>query len=269
MPVYAIGDIQGCYASLRRLLDKLQFDDDKDELWITGDIVNRGPASVDVIRFIKDLRNTQVVLGNHDLHLLAVAEGFRPPKYTDSFDDVLAADDREELLSWLRHRAIAHFDNERKTLLVHAGLHPQWTLTEALDHAREIELLIRDNETYPALLARMYGDEPAVLSEEIMGHDKSRFIINAFTRIRFCYRSGDMDFEHVGPPGTQPDLLFPWFDLRQAENFQVLFGHWSSLGAQVHGRFISLDSGCVHGGFLTAIDVDKIPPHFIQVPCIG
>ena len=155
MAVYAIGDIQGCYASLCRLLDKLSFDANNDELWITGDLVNRGPASVDVIRFVKSLPRTQIVLGNHDLHLLAVAEGFRSPKHTDSFDDVLNADDREDLLSWLRNRAIAHFDSDRKTLLVHAGLHPSWSLTEALDHAREVELLIRDEETYPVLLARI------------------------------------------------------------------------------------------------------------------
>ena len=269
MAVYAIGDIQGCYASLRRLLDKLHFDADNDELWLTGDLVNRGPASVEVIRFVKSLPHTQVVLGNHDLHLLAVAEGFRPPKYTDSFDDVLNADDREELLSWLRNRAIAHFDSDRKTLLVHAGLHPHWSLTEALGHAREVELLIRNDKTYHALLARMYGDEPASLSDKVVGDDKSRFIINAFTRIRFCYRSGDMDFEQVGPPGTQPGLLFPWFTLRQAQGFRVLFGHWSSLGAQDHGLFVSLDSGCVHGGYLSAIDVEQRPPHFVQVPCIG
>ena len=187
MAVYAIGDIQGCYASLCRLLDKLSFDANNDELWLTGDLVNRGPASVDVIRFVKSLPRTQIVLGNHDLHLLAVAEGFRSPKHTDSFGDVLNADDREDLLSWL---------------LVHAGLHPSWSLTEALDHAREVELLIRDEETYPVLLARMYGDEPASLSDGIDGDDKSRFVINAFTRIRFCYRSGDMDFTQVGPPGT-------------------------------------------------------------------
>ncbi|MDJ0956473.1 MAG: symmetrical bis(5'-nucleosyl)-tetraphosphatase [Arenicellales bacterium] len=269
MSVYAIGDVQGCYASLRRLLDKLSFDAGSDELWLTGDLVNRGPASADVVRFVKDLPHTRIVLGNHDLHLLAVAEGFRAPKHTDSFSDILAADDREELLSWLRNRPIAHFDSERKTLLVHAGLHPRWSLTEALDHAREIELLIRNDETYPALLARMYGDEPASLSDKTVGDDKSRFIINAFTRIRYCYRSGDMDFAQVGPLGTQPDLLFPWFSLRQTEDLRILFGHWSSLGARVHGRFVSLDSGCVHGGYLSAIDVDNKPAHFVQVPCIG
>ena len=269
MAVYAIGDIQGCHASLCRLLDKLEFDANNDELWLTGDLVNRGPASVEVLRFVKSLPHTQIVLGNHDLHLLAVAEGFRPPKHTDSFDDVLNADDREDLLSWLRKRPIAHFDNDRKTLLVHAGLHPGWSLTEALDHARGVELLIRNDETYPALLARMYGDEPTSLSDGIETDDKSRFIINAFTRIRYCYRSGGMDFTQVGPPGTQPNLLFPWFKLRQAEDLRVLFGHWSSLGAQVHDRFVSLDSGCVHGGYLSAIDVDRRPVHFVQFPCIG
>lgn len=269
MAVYAIGDVQGCFASLCRLLDKLHFDESADELWLTGDLVNRGPASADVIRFVKNLPQSQVVLGNHDLHLLAVAEGFRPPKPTDSFCDVLTSDDREELLSWLRHRPLAHFDQERKTLLVHAGLHPHWSLAEGLSYAREVELLIRNDETYRSLLARMYGDEPASLSDNTTERDKSRLIINVFTRMRYCYESGAMDFEQVGSPGTQPDALYPWFSLRQYGDFRVIFGHWSMLGAQVHDHAVSLDSGCVHGGRLSAIDVDRTPTHFVQVPCIG
>lgn len=267
MATYAIGDVQGCYTSLHRLLDKLSFDPVNDELWLTGDLVNRGPNSAEVLRFIKSLPHSKVVLGNHDLHLLAVAEGFRLGKPTDTFQDVLSADDRESLLYWLRAQPLAHFDKNRNTLLVHAGIHPNWVLSQTLEYADEVEKLLRDDEAFPKLLARMYGDQPASLSGELDHLDRARTIINALTRIRYCSASGDMDFSQVGPPGTQPQGLYPWYQISQFDHFRVVFGHWSTLGAQTIGGVLSLDSGCVHGGSLSAIDLDKTTAQFVQVNC--
>lgn len=267
MAAYAIGDVQGCYSSLRKLLDKLNFDSNDDELWFTGDLVNRGPDSAEVIRFLTGLPHCKTVLGNHDLHLLAVSKDQRQCKPTDTFQDVLSASDRECLLGWLRCRPLVHFDEDRRILLVHAGLHPSWNLPQVLDYAQEVENLLRDDETLPKLLKMMYGNEPTSLSDEMKRFDRARTIINAFTRIRYCDASGDMDFSQVGPPGTQPDSLYPWYQISRLDRFRVVFGHWSMLGARVENNVISLDSGCAHGGCLSAINVDKMPAQFVQVDC--
>ena len=267
MAAYAIGDVQGCYNSLCRLLDKLKFDDGEDELWFAGDLVNRGPDSARVIRLARELGRVRVVLGNHDLHLLAVSEGFRKTKLTDTFSDILSADDREALLSWLRSQPLLHFDKERRTVLVHAGLHPGWSLNQARSFAGDISALLVDNSTYPVLLERMYGNEPAVWSENMDKFDEARWAINAFTRMRFCAKSGKMDFKQVGAPGTQPEELYPWFKLRQATDYRVIFGHWSLLGAGAFDGVVALDSGCVYGGRLSAINIDELPPRLIQVSC--
>jgi len=267
MAVYAIGDVQGCYNSLCRLLDKLKFDDGIDELWFAGDLVNRGPDSARVMRLVKGLDRGHVVLGNHDLHLLAVAAGCRKTKHSDTFNDVLEAADREELLAWLRCQPLLHYDRDRRTVLVHAGLHPSWNLEQALSHADDITALLVDNATRPTLLGRMYGNAPTSWSEGMDKYDKARWTINAFTRIRFCATSGSMDFTEVGAPGTQPEGLYPWFQLRHSSDYRVVFGHWSLLGAGTFDGAVSLDAGCVHGGRLSAIDLDKRPPDFIQVPC--
>lgn len=267
MATYAIGDVQGCLTSLIQLLNKLNFEPGGDALWFTGDLVNRGPSSAEVIRFVKNLPNCQVVLGNHDLHLLAVSEGRRPCKRTDTFQDVLQASDREPLLSWLRDQPLAHFDESRRMLMVHAGFHPSWCLEQALAHADEIRKLLLDDETYHRLLAAMYGNSPTSWSREMRDFDRARTIINAFTRIRFCYASGQMDFSQVGPPGTQPPGLMPWYQVAKIDTYRVVFGHWSMLGAQMGENYICLDSGCVHGGRLSAIDLDQVPPKFVQVVC--
>lgn len=269
MATYAIGDVQGCYDSLRKLLDKLHFDPVSDVLWLTGDLVNRGPASAEVIRFLKNMPRTQVVLGNHDLHLLAVAQGHRPRKNLDTFDDVLRADDREPLLDWLRYRPLAHFDEDRGILMVHAGFHPRWSLPQALDYAHDVQILLQDDRTYAQLLACMYGDQPAAPSGEMPTFERARTIINAFTRIRYCDDAGHMDFTQVGPPGTQPIELRPWYEIAHIEHFRVVFGHWSMLGARALPNIISLDSGCVHGGQLSAVDLDQIPHGFVQIRCTG
>jgi bis(5'-nucleosyl)-tetraphosphatase (symmetrical) len=267
MAAYAIGDVQGCYNSLCRLLDKLKFDDSADELWLAGDLVNRGPDSARVIRLARELGRVRAVLGNHDLHLLAVSEGFRKTKRTDTFSDILSADDREALLSWLRNQPLLHFDKERRTVLVHAGLLPGWSLNQARSFAGDISALLVDNSTYPVLLERMYGNEPAVWSENMDKFDEARWAINAFTRMRFCAKSGKMDFKQVGAPGTQPEKLYPWFKLRQATDYRVIFGHWSLHGAGAFDGVVALDSGCVYGGRLSAINIDELPPRLIQVSC--
>lgn len=267
MSIYAVGDIQGCYSALCRLLDKLSFDESHDELWLAGDLVNRGPESANTIRLAKTLPGTRVVLGNHDLHLLAVSEGFRQTKQSDTFDDVLGAPDGEELLSWMRHQPLIYLDRERQCVMVHAGLHPGWSVDRAETLSRQVGDLMRGDATFPVLLQRMYGDTPSAWSEDMDEYDKGRWIINAFTRMRFCTAAGDMDFTQVGPPGSQPAGLYPWFELVNAAAYRIIFGHWSLLGAGVHGSAISLDSGCAHGGRLTAIDIEQQPVRFIQVPC--
>ena len=267
MATYAIGDVQGCCQALQRLLDKLKFDPVCDELWLTGDLVNRGPASAEVIRLIKNMPKTKAVLGNHDLHLLAVAHGGQPCKPTDTFDDALNAEDRESLLHWLRHRPLAHFDESRGILLVHAGIHPSWDLQQTLGYAQEVQELLRDSQTYPSLLAHMYGDPPAPLSAEMASFDRARTIINTFTRMRYCDASGHMDFSQVGPPGTQSAGLRPWYEMAQIDPVRVVFGHWSTLGARWLNNVISLDSGCVHGRCLSAVDLDQSPPRFVAIDC--
>ncbi len=267
MSAYVVGDVQGCYNSLCRLLDKLKFDDATDELWFAGDLVNRGPGSARVVRLASNLNRVRMVLGNHDLHLLAVSEGFRKTKHTDTFSDVLGASDRDALLCWLREQPLMHYDKERRTVLVHAGLHPGWDIEQALSFAGDIAALLVDDDTFPVLLARMYGNEPAIWSVNMDKFDRARWTINAFTRMRFCETSGKMDFSEVGAPGTQPAHLHPWYQLRQSSDYRVIFGHWSLLGAGAFGDVVSLDSGCVHGGRLTAINLDEQPPHFIQVNC--
>lgn len=267
MSVYAVGDVQGCYGALCRLLDRLSYDESSDELWLAGDLVNRGPDSANTIRLVKTLPGTRMVLGNHDLHLLAVSRGFRQPKRTDTFNDILDAPDCEELLSWIRQQPLLFLDSERRCLLVHAGLNPVWSVDRAVLLARQVEELLRNDETFPVLLQRMYGDTPSAWTDEMDEYDRGRWIINAFTRMRFCTTTGEMDFSQVGPPGSQTAGLYPWFQLLGDTEHRIIFGHWSLLGAGVHGSAVSLDSGCAHGGRLTAINIDEQPVRFVQVPC--
>lgn len=267
MSVYAVGDVQGCYSALCRLLDKLQFDDSSDELWLAGDLVNRGPESAETIRLVKSIPGVQAVLGNHDLHLLAVARGIRPVKQTDTFDSILKASDCDELLAWIRGLPLLFIDHSRRWLMVHAGIHPGWSVEQAASFSHQVEQLLRNDETCPELLQRMYGNTPSRWSEDLDQFDQGRWIINAFTRMRFCSATGEMDFSQVGAPGTQPDGLYPWFELYNSGQYRIVFGHWSLLGAGVHGRAISLDSGCAHGGLLTAIDIEDQESRFVQVSC--
>jgi bis(5'-nucleosyl)-tetraphosphatase (symmetrical) len=268
MAVYAIGDVQGCFDPLRALLDKLNYDSSTDRLWFAGDLVNRGPRSLDVLRFVKSLPNTTVVLGNHDLHLLAVAAGQAPRKKRDTFDDVLAAPDRDALLGWLRTCPLLHHDVALGCLLVHAGVLPQWGLTTALALAAEAGEFIRRSESNE-LFTHMYGDMPDHWQDELGGWARLRVIINAFTRLRYCDAHGRMDLRPKGRPGKQPSHLLPWFQTpgRMLRDTRIVFGHWSTLGVWDADGVIALDSGCLWGGKLTAVRLDSAKHPFTEVPC--
>ncbi len=270
MAVYAIGDVQGCYQELCTLLKRLRFDRTRDTLWFTGDLVNRGPRSADVVRFVSALGNSAVsVLGNHDLHALALAAGVRRLTKTDTCSDLLEAADREALLDWLRARPLLHHDAGLGLTLIHAGLLPQWGLGAACAHAAEVETLLR-GPGYPELLRHMYDDSPDGWHETLRGWDRARVIINAFTRLRYCDRHGHMDLRPVGAPGSQPPSLLPWFQVprRRSRDLTIVFGHWSTLGAWQGDGVIALDTGCLWGGALSAARLDAPGRPFVQVPCV-
>lgn len=269
MATYAIGDLQGCFDDLQRLLEQIHFDDRRDFLWFTGDLVNRGPGSLQCLRFVHHLGEQAItVLGNHDLSLLATAAGFRKPRAGDTLDDILAAPDREELLHWLRHRPLLHTDTLLNYTLVHAGLPPQWRLDDAAARAREVEAVLQ-SDRYHELLSHMYGDQPDCWSETLNGFERWRFIINAFTRLRFCTASGQLDLKTKGGPGSQPGGLYPWFNApeRRSREARIVFGHWSTLGLAREENAYSLDTGCVWGGRLTAMRLDTPEPEYFSVEC--
>jgi bis(5'-nucleosyl)-tetraphosphatase (symmetrical) len=252
MATYAVGDIQGCYSQLRRLLDRCRFDPPRDRLWLVGDLVNRGPHSLAVLRFVKSLKDRAVtVLGNHDLHLLVVAAGYAKQHSGDTLGAILRAPDRDELLDWLRHRPMMHA--ARGYALVHAGLLPQWTVAKALKLAREVETALRGPECNE-LLKCMYGNRPAHWNDALKGYDRLRVITNALTRLRVCTRDGRMEFAHKGKPVDLPKGYMPWFDVphRRNRSTRIIWGHWAALGLNTDGNAIAIDSGCVWGGPLTA-----------------
>ncbi|MFQ5469658.1 MAG: symmetrical bis(5'-nucleosyl)-tetraphosphatase [Gammaproteobacteria bacterium] len=270
MAVYAIGDIQGCYDDLQRLLDKLNFNPSKDILWFAGDLVNRGPKSIEVLRFVKELGDSAItVLGNHDLHLLAVTHGVVSARPNDTFEEILAAPDRDVLLDWLRRLPLIHHDESLCYTMVHAGLPPQWDLKTARANAAEVEAILRSDD-YLALLERMYGNEPAQWSNDLAGWDRLRFIINCFTRMRFCNDQGQLTLKQKGEPGTQPKGFKPWFEVQNRANsdLNIIFGHWSTLGHKGIEGVYALDSGCVWGGRLTALRID-VERAWISIPCSG
>lgn len=252
MATYAIGDIQGCQGALMRLLDELRFDPASDRLWLVGDLVNRGPDSLQVLRFVRDLGDRAVaVLGNHDLHLLAVAAGVAEAGRSDTLTDILAAPDREELLDWLRRRPLLH--REGRHLMVHAGLLPQWDADTAQGLAAEVEAALRGPD-YVAFLARMYGNAPRAWADDLHGYKRLRVIVNALTRLRVCDVRGEMDFKFKGVLEDIPAGLMPWYAVpgRASTDATVIFGHWSALGLRQHAGAVALDTGCLWGGALTA-----------------
>lgn len=265
MAIYAIGDIQGCYTELVQLLERISFDPAIDKLWLVGDLVNRGPDSLNVLRLIKSLDQAAVtVLGNHDLHLLAVAEGCAKLHRYDSLHDILAAPDRTELLAWLRKQRILY--TQDNFVLVHAGLLPSWSISQAQRLAYEVEAELKGAH-YQDFLAHMYGNHPDHWNEKLNGYDRLRVITNAFTRMRICTPNGRMEFKFKGEMRDIPDGFLPWFDVpeRSSANATVVCGHWSALGLRVTSNFIALDTGCLWGGFLTAIRLDD--RQLFQIPC--
>jgi len=268
MAIYAIGDIQGCYDPFRRLLDELEFDTDKDTLWLTGDLVNRGPKSLKTLRFVRSLGDSAItVLGNHDLHLLALSVGkIRYGQRFETLDSILKASDCDELMDWLRHRPLVHYDKSLKTLLVHAGTHPRWSAKKTLARAKEVESALQGDK-YELMLGKMYGNAPTQWSGDLKGYRRLRFIVNCLTRMRMITKKMRLNFAHSGSPWRARNDLMPWYDVEDPAwaGTRVVFGHWSSLGLVVLPEMISLDTGCVWGRQLTAVRVDKRLPRVIQV----
>lgn len=263
MATYAIGDVQGCFDELERLLAQCAFNRKRDHLWFVGDLVNRGPQSLAVLRFVRSLRDRAVVvLGNHDLHLVTQHEGFERPRKDDTFSDVLAAPDRRELVDWLRTRPMMHAGGGYA--MVHAGLLPQWSIDKALALAREVEAALAAPD-YRRFLRRMYGSKPDRWSDALAGWERLRVVVNAMTRMRFATRDGKMEFRAKG--AVAPSGLHAWFDLRPNENVTLLCGHWSALGLKLTERLAALDSGCVWGGQLSALRLED--RQLYQVPCRG
>lgn len=257
MSTYVVGDLQGCLPDLQQLLDKLNFEPARDQLWLTGDLVNRGPDSLGSLRFIKSLGDSaRTVLGNHDLHLLAIAAGVATPKRKDTLDDILRAPDCGELMDWLAIQPLIIHCPQQQVYMSHAGLYPGWSAVQALGYAREVEAVLADPTQRPAFFQAMYGAEPAAWSDALQGFDRLRFITNACTRMRVVSRAApyqlDMQFkEAVAAIATDQ---CPWFERAQlAANERWLFGHWAALEAHSgQPQFIALDSGCVWGRHLTA-----------------
>jgi len=272
MAVYALGDIQGCYDELRAALDAVRFDPSADQLWFVGDLVNRGPKSLEVLRFVRQLGDAAItVLGNHDLHLLAMGHGNHSRAGKDSLEAVLEAPDRDELLHWLRHRPLMHHDPKLDFTLLHAGLPPQWTIAIASQRAREVERVLR-GEQHLEFFHDMYGNKPWSWSDDLAGMERLRFITNCFTRLRFCLPDGRLQLKEKGPPGTQenPEAL-PWFDLpgRISRSSRIVFGHWSTLGYLTRNNVWAIDTGCLWGGSLTLLRIDLPQPQPIHFDCAG
>jgi bis(5'-nucleosyl)-tetraphosphatase (symmetrical) len=262
MSTYAIGDVQGCYDELQALLDRVGFNPQHDRLWFVGDLVNRGPKSLEVLRFVRGLGDRAVtVLGNHDLHLVTQHEGFERKRKDDTFTDVLGAPDAKELVDWVRARPMLHA--EGGWALVHAGLLPQWSIDKAGSLAREVEAALR-GPGYRDFLANMYGSKPERWEESLSGWDRLRVIVNAMTRMRFCTPEGAMEFHSNGIDA--PAGYVPWYEARQDRD-AVLFGHWSARGLKLGAHLAGLDTGCVWGGPLTALRLED--RWLVQVPSRG
>lgn len=258
MSTYVIGDIQGCFKPLKQLLELVGFQPNQDNLWLTGDLVNRGPDSLAVLRFLRDLPKTPViVLGNHDLHLLAVHSGQAQLRANDTIQDVLEAPDGDELCNWLRHFPLAHYDEAQNYLLVHAGLPPQWTVEQACQYAREVEAALKSDQAKD-FFAQMYGRKPNIWTDQLTGYDRLRFIVNALTRIRFCTAEGELDFSSIGKIGSQDSKFQPWFTIssRASLHCKIIFGHWAALEGYITPNLFGIDGGCVWGNCLTALRLE-------------
>jgi len=265
MATYAIGDLQGCFASLQEMLGEIGFNESRDRLWLVGDLVNRGPQSLEILRFVKSLGERAIgVLGNHDLHLLMVAEGSGRQRREDTLGEILDAPDCEELLTWLRGMPLMHAEGEYA--MVHAGLLPSWSVEQALDLARETEHVLQGSD-WRGLMAQMYGNEPDHWDDALSGYDRLRVIINAMTRLRVCTAEGRMEFSHKGTVENIPPGYMPWFAVpgRRSAKSAVICGHWSALGLRVQTNLLALDSGCLWGRRLSAVRLED--RRIYQVAC--
>lgn len=270
MRTFAIGDVQGCYRELQQLLSKVGYVSGHDRLWFVGDLVNRGPASADVVRFVRDLGDSAVcVLGNHDLHLMAIAYGYAKPRKKDTLNELLAAPDAGDLIDWFHDRPIYFEDASLNAVLVHAGIYPGWSLEQAAVLSTEVtEPLQRRNAE--KVFSAMYGNEPIRWHNDLTGQHRTRFIINAFTRMRLVSQDLALEFTSKGPPDqSSENLLQPWFrhQYHNVSGRRIVFGHWSALGAGIFGNCISLDSGCVWGNALTAVRLDTVQCEFTSTDC--
>src|SRR5690606_30543055 len=261
MAVYAVGDLQGCLEPLKCLLGRVNFDPAQDRLWLVGDLVNRGPQSLETLRYLYAMRDSVVsVLGNHDLHLLAVAHNVERLRKGDTLREILEAPDREPLLNWLRQQKLLHYDAERQVAMVHAGIPPQWTLKKALQRAAEVEEVLRDDNRLPVFLDGMYGNEPARWNSELRGVTRLRVITNYFTRMRFCTADGKLDVLSKEGAGRAPSGDAPWLSQpnRKTRGLRILFGHWAALEGRCDEPGVeALDSGCVWGNRMTLLNVDS------------
>ncbi|KJJ98140.1 diadenosine tetraphosphatase [Pseudomonas sp. 21] len=262
MATYAVGDLQGCLEPLKCLLEQVKFDPAQDKLWLVGDLVNRGPASLETLRFLYGMRDSLVcVLGNHDLHLVAVAYNAERLKKNDTLREIVEAPDCAQLIEWLRQMPLVHHDAQRDITLVHAGIPPQWDIDKALQRAAEVEAALRDDAQLPMFLDGMYGNEPAKWDKKLTGIARLRVITNYFTRMRFCTPDGKLDLKSKEGLDTAPPGYAPWFSYaeRKAAGRKIIFGHWAALEGQcdVPGLF-ALDTGCVWGGSMTLMNVDTL-----------
>jgi len=269
MSVWAIGDLQGCYDATQRLLERLNFDPAQDQLWFCGDLVNRGGQSLETLRLVHSLReHSVVVLGNHDLSLLAIGQRTEEEKrkVNPDLQRIVLAEDGDSLLDWLRLQKLVHADRKLGWMMVHAGLAPRWTTAMAERHAREVEERLHGDQ-YRRLLKNMYGDRPA-WNPKLAGIDRHRAIINIFTRLRYCTPRGRIAFEDKGSPGTQPVGLYPWYEVpgRVERDLKIVCGHWSTLGLFIGHGVHAIDTGAVWGGKLTALQLDTDELRIVQVP---
>jgi len=257
MSTYVVGDIQGCLQPLKCLLRKVDFKPDRDMLWSVGDIVNRGPRCLKTLRFLHAMRdNLVLVLGNHDLHLLAVAAGVRPPNRSDTLEKILKAPDRDILLDWLLHRPLMH--HEHGFTLVHAGIPPQWSVEQAMALAKEVEAVLQSPDCIE-FFKQMYGNEPLVWSDDLTGMTRLRVITNYLTRMRYCTSQGVLDLDSKGPSPNAGKKVSAWFSHpgRKTANDRILFGHWASIEGQTDSpNVIGLDTGCVWGGALSLYELE-------------
>jgi len=257
MATYCIGDIQGCFDELEQLLKLINYDHNQDNLWFVGDLVNRGPKSLEVLRLIKDLPNTKIVLGNHDLHLLNFYNKIVDFE-ADHLEQILAAPDGKKLVAWLGNQPLIYHDQKYNCVLTHAGIYPGWDLTSSLIYAKEAEKTLHSDDCLE-FLKNMYGNKPTNWHNDLTRWERLRFIINAFTRMRFCDLKGNLEFDHTGKTDNTPQGYFPWFKIpwRKTKNIKIIFGHWAALEGKVdEPNVIALDTGCVWGGSLTALRLD-------------